>query len=91
MELYRFLISGKVQGVFYRKSVSQNAMKAGFRGSVKNLMDGTVEVYAELIEDEIEGFIELLRIGSPLSEVNDVSYIVANNEKLEFDGFVILK
>ncbi len=90
MQLYRFIISGKVQGVFYRKSVSQNAMKVGYRGSVKNLFDGTVEVYAELLNDEINGFLELLREGSPTSEVNDISCIVASNEKLEYDGFIIL-
>ncbi len=90
MELYRFTISGKVQGVFYRKSVSQNAMKAGYRGTVKNLLDGTVEVYAELLNDEISGFLELLRDGSHLSEVNDIVYNIVSGEKLEYDGFIIL-
>ncbi|MBN2722325.1 MAG: acylphosphatase [Campylobacterales bacterium] len=90
MKLYRFIVSGKVQGVFYRKSVSQNAMMAGYRGSVKNLCDGTVEVYAELLDDEISGFLELLREGSRLSEVSDIIYDAISGEKLEYDGFVIL-
>jgi acylphosphatase len=90
MQLYRFIVSGKVQGVFYRKSVSQNAMRAGYKGSVKNLSDGTVEVYAELIDDEINGFLELLREGSPASVVHDISYVLASNKRLEYDGFVIL-
>lgn len=90
MELYRFIVSGKVQGVFYRKSVSQNAMRAGYRGSVKNIFDGTVEVYAELLDDEISGFLELLREGSRLSEVNDIVYNIVSGEKLEYDGFIIL-
>jgi len=90
MQLYRFIVSGKVQGVFYRKSISQNAMMAGYRGTVKNLSDGTVEVYAELLDDEISRFLELLREGSPTSVVHDISYIIASNKKLEYDGFVIL-
>jgi len=90
MQLYRFIVSGKVQGVFYRKSVSQNAMKAGYRGTVKNLSDGTVEVYAELLDDEISGFLELLMEGSPASLVDDISYVAANNVRLEYDGFIIL-
>ncbi|MDD3775172.1 MAG: acylphosphatase [Sulfurovaceae bacterium] len=90
MQLYRFIVSGKVQGVFYRKSVSQNAMKAGYRGTVKNLNDGTVEVYAELLDDEISGFLELLREGSPTSVVHDISYVTASNERLEYDGFIVL-
>ncbi len=90
MQLYRFIVIGKVQGVFYRKSVSQNAMKAGYKGTIKNLSDGTVEVYAELFDDEISGFLELLKKGSPASVVHDISYVLANSERLEYDGFVIL-
>ncbi len=90
MQLYKFIVNGKVQGVFYRKSVSQNAMRAGYKGTIKNLRNGTVEVYAELLDDEINGFLELLRKGSHLSEVNDISYVLASNERLEYDGFIIL-
>jgi len=90
MQLYRFIVSGKVQGVFYRKSISQNAMRAGYRGTVKNLRDGTVEVYAELLDDEISGFLELLKEGSPASAVHDISYEAAQDIRLEYDGFVIL-
>lgn len=91
MQLYRFIVSGKVQGVFYRKSVSQNAMLAGYKGSVKNLSDGTVEVYAELLEDELDGFLDLLKLGSPASEVIDIAYAISKDTKLEYDGFVIMK
>ncbi len=90
MELYRFIVSGKVQGVFYRKSVSQNAMMAGYKGTVKNLYNGTVEVCVELNDDEIEGFLELLKQGSPLSEVENISYDIVNHKSLEYDGFIIL-
>ncbi len=90
MDLYRFIISGKVQGVFYRKNVSQNAMKAGYRGSVKNLIDGTVEVYAELIDDELDGFLYLLQEGSPNSNVEDINYEIDTKHRLDYDGFVVL-
>ncbi|MBD3807950.1 MAG: acylphosphatase [Campylobacterales bacterium] len=90
MQFYRFIVSGKVQGVFYRKSVSQNAMKAGHRGTIKNLTDGSVEVYAELYDDELDGFLELLKQGSPTSIVADISYEIAKDIRLEYDGFVIL-
>ena len=46
MEWYRFIIYGKVQGVFYRKSVSQELMKKQFKGYIQNLDDATVEVVA---------------------------------------------
>ena len=41
MEWYKFIISGKVQGVFYRKFVSQAMMKKQYKGYIQNLNDGT--------------------------------------------------
>lgn len=89
MELYRFIIFGRVQGVFYRKFVSQAAMKKQVRGYIKNLPDGTVEVAAELIDDDLEDFLELLRKGSPLSRVEDISYELIDDADLIYDGFEI--
>ena len=89
MELYRFIIFGRVQGVFYRKFVSQAAMKKQVRGYVKNFPDGTVEVAAELIDDDLEDFLELLRKGSPLSRVEDISYELIDDADLVYDGFEI--
>ena len=89
MELYRFIILGRVQGVFYRKFVSQATMKKQVRGYVKNFPDGTVEVAAELIDDDLEDFLELLRKGSPLSRVEDISYELIDDADLVYDGFEI--
>ena len=61
MEWYRFIISGKVQGVFYRKSVSQEMMVKQFKGYIKNLSDGTVEVVAEIFDDEFDTFLQILQ------------------------------
>ncbi|MBN2767637.1 MAG: acylphosphatase [Campylobacterales bacterium] len=90
MDLYRFIISGRVQGVFYRKSISQNAMRAGYKGSVKNLSNGTVEVYTELFDDELEGFLRLLREGSSASVVENIDYEIDKKHRLDYDGFVVL-
>lgn len=89
MELYRFIIFGRVQGVYYRKSVSQAVMKKQIRGYIKNLSDGTVEVIAELIDDDLNDFLEFLREGSLLSHVDDISYELINDADLVFDGFEI--
>ena len=39
-----FLISGRVQGVFFRDSTKKEALKLGLNGSAVNLPDGTVKV-----------------------------------------------
>jgi acylphosphatase len=42
----RFLVSGKVQGVFFRASTARMAELLGLRGYARNLADGRVEVLA---------------------------------------------
>lgn len=91
MEWYRFSIFGKVQGVYYRKSVSQKMMKHQFKGYIKNLEDGTVEVVAEIFDDGFDVFMEILKEGSPLSSVEDVQYETIDNAVFNTDGFEIRK
>ncbi len=89
MEWYRFIIFGRVQGVYYRKSVSQNMMKKQFKGYIQNLLDGTVEVVAEVFDDELDIFIQILKEGSPLSNVDDIQYTIINDAQFNTDGFEI--
>ncbi|PHR55616.1 MAG: acylphosphatase [Arcobacter sp.] len=77
---YQFIISGKVQGVWYRKTVSQNAKKKGFSGYVKNLADGRVEAGAYLKDDEFALFILILEKGSSTSRVDNIEQFEANEE-----------
>ena len=75
MKTYRFLVSGKVQGVWYRKFVSQNAKKHNFKGYVKNLPDGRVEVVANIENPKkLKEFLEILKEGSPYSIVENIEY-----------------
>ncbi len=69
---YRFFISGRVQGVFYRKSVKESAQKHGFSGYVKNLTDGRVEAGVSLEEHRMGEFVEILQTGSIASEVTQI-------------------
>ncbi len=88
MKTYKFLISGKVQGVWYRKFVSENAKKAVFKGYVKNLPDGRVEAVANIENDErFNEFIDILKKGSPYSIVENIEYMEIPFE--EFNDFEI--
>ena len=89
MEWYRFIISGNVQGVFYRKSVSQALMKKQFKGYIQNLPNGTVEVVAEIFDDDFETFLDILKEGSHLSTVDEVKYETIDDAKFNTDGFEI--
>jgi len=89
MEWYRFIISGRVQGVFYRKFVSQALMKKQFKGYIRNLSDGTVEVVAEIFDDEFDDFLNILKEGSPMSTVEDIKYEIIDDAQFNTDGFEI--
>jgi acylphosphatase len=89
MEWYRFIISGKVQGVFYRKAVSQEMMVKQFKGYIQNLGDGTVEVVAEIFDDEFDTFLQILQKGSLMSEVKDIQYEIIDDAEFTTDGFEI--
>ncbi len=89
MEWYKFLIFGKVQGVFYRKSVSQAMMKKQYKGYIQNLDDGTVEVVAEVFDDDFDTFMGILNEGSLLSSVEDIQYEIINDAEFTTDGFEI--
>jgi len=89
MEWYRFIVFGKVQGVYYRKSVSQALMKKQFKGYIQNLSDGSVEIVAEVFDDDFDMFLSILNEGSLLSSVDDVKYEVINDAEFNTDGFEI--
>lgn len=44
---WQLLISGRVQGVYYRASTEQKASSLGLTGFARNLPDGRVEIIAE--------------------------------------------
>ena len=88
MNTYRFKITGKVQGVSYRKSIQQMAAMGQLQGYIKNQKDGSVEAVVFLYDDQLEDFISLLKNGSSLSKVDDISYEVIEEEMI-YDGFMI--
>jgi len=89
MNVYLFIITGKVQRVTYRKSVQQMASYGQIQGYIKNLDDGTVEVVAFLYDDQFEDFMNILKNGSPLSTVTDITYKILDEDDLMYDGFEI--
>jgi len=89
MNVYQFIISGKVQRVAYRKSVQQMAAYGQIEGYIKNLDDGTVEAVAFLYDDQFQDFMNILKNGSPLSTVDNITHTILDNDDLLYDGFEI--
>ena len=69
MQSYRFRVTGRVQGVWFRAHTEEKALAMGVSGYVRNLPDGSVEAAATLDEKGLEAFIALLWEGPPLAEV----------------------
>ena len=89
MESYRFLVSGKVQHVYYRKFVSQALMRQQIQGYVRNLDDGRVEVVARLLEEDVDAVLRVLKEGSPGSDVEEIHVEILEDDDLIYDGFEI--
>lgn len=68
----RCLVSGKVQGVFFRAATRDRAQSLGVSGYAKNLDDGRVEVLACGEDKNVEALIDWLWEGSPAARVDHV-------------------
>ena len=91
MKAYRFIVKGKVQGVFYRKSIKEMASLGHIQGYVRNLPDGSVEAVAYLWENQLDDFLQILKNGSPMSKVESITYeeITPDEDDIIYDGFEI--
>ncbi len=67
------LVSGRVQGVFFRDSTAKAARSRGVAGWIRNLPDGRVEAFFEGSRDAVESMISWCRSGPRHADVDDVS------------------
>ena len=81
-------ISGRVQGVFFRKTTQVVAKTLGICGWVRNLDDGRVEVVAEGEERDLKKLIEFCKRGPPLARVDGMD-VKWEEYKGEFEKFEV--
>ena len=87
IETRKYIVSGLVQGVWYRRHAAEAAAEIGIQGWVQNTSDGKVELLAK---GDLEQFDQLqlaLWKGSPMSNVTDVAFEPA--EDFAAKGFTI--
>jgi len=89
MKKIRAIVSGRVQGVWYRAHTKEKAVELEVAGYVRNLPDGTVEIVAQGDEERVDALMDWARIGPPMAEVTELRVReMAENEM--FTAFEVL-
>lgn len=84
------MISGRVQGVFFRMETRRAAEAIGVSGWVRNLPDGRVEAVFEGTPEKVAQMLEWCRTGPPMAAVSDVA-VEENPAATGASGFRILR
>ncbi len=89
LQHFNITVSGKVQGVWYRKSTQEKANEIGIVGFVKNQSNGSVYIEAEGNEDQLKSLLEWCAEGPQFAIVKDVSFTTGAIRS--FERFEILR
>ena len=73
LQTISIIVSGKVQGVFYRQSAREKALAIGVKGKVMNLSNGDVQIIATGTKEQLEKLLEWCRQGPPKAIVSNVT------------------
>ena len=84
----RILVSGKVQGVWFRSSTEEAASRLGVNGSVRNLPDGRVEVLVEGSSERVEELVAWCHRGPRGARVDRVE-VTEEAPSGEEEGFSV--
>jgi acylphosphatase len=78
----KFIVSGRVQGVFFRASTKRQADSLGLGGWTRNCENGEVEGIASGTEQQLDSFIAWLRQGPTMAKVEKL-----NIEDCDYQSF----
>ncbi len=86
----KFIIQGKVQGVWFRASTKQQADRLNISGYANNLPDGSVEVLASGKHQDILTLERWLHTGPELAHVHSVLKSELHDDEMPpaYDGFI---
>ena len=87
MKCVHLIVSGRVQGVFFRDNTRKKAIELGLNGYAKNLPDGNVEIVAEGSEDRINELVEFIKNGPGIASVTGIK--VTHKEPENFKSFEV--
>lgn len=89
MKHINIIVTGKVQGVFFRASTKAVADQIGVKGFVKNQKDGTVYIEAEAEPTFLDMFVEWCHNGPDKAEVENVE--ITEGELKNYRNFDVVK
>jgi len=85
MEIRRLVITGKVQGVAYRASMTREAAALGVTGWVRNRSDGSVEAMVAGTAEQVAAMMNWARRGPPAAQVEQVAVELDSGEFGSFE------
>ncbi len=88
-KIARFIIHGRVQGVFFRDSTRQVAKNLDIKGLAVNQSDGTVLVIADGTQDSLRKLKSWLMVGPDMAKVERVEEVDIECHQ-EFNNFTIV-
>jgi acylphosphatase len=89
LQTISIIVSGKVQGVFFRQSTKETAQQLNITGEVRNLDDGNVEIIATGTKEQLDDLIEWCKKGPPKAIVSEIK--IKNLSLREFAHFTIIR
>jgi len=89
MPTVHLIVSGKVQGVFFRATAKDVADEIGITGWVKNAEDGNVEIIANGNDEQLQKFIDWCKKGPPKAIVTDIKIAPVDDEV--FERFTVIR
>jgi acylphosphatase len=81
----RLVIHGRVQGVWFRESMKQQAGQLGITGWVMNRADGCVEAVIQGNETAVAGMLAWAHTGPPQAQVTQVEQEADQGEYITFE------
>lgn len=89
MRCVKIVVSGRVQGVYFRLFTQNKAKHLEIKGTVQNLPDGRVQIYAQAEHLMMEKFIKWCRKGPVTARVDNIE-VTELEEDYEFTSFNII-
>ena len=78
-------LSGRVQGVFFRESMSRESIRLGVKGWVRNRRDGTLEAMVQGEAQQVAALIAWARHGPPAAVVENIEISEGTGEFTHFE------